>query len=112
MIVRTAPSILPEPDAMRAMERLEAQLRRAADDLAATLDAMRVAAEAPLVDMVVPERPGRPRCKRWMTTSLEPCGRTVGHGGGCRSLSVVMDEARRRRVGRRAPREDAGQVQR
>lgn len=103
MIVRTAPILLPDADAMRAMVRLESQLRRAADDLAETLDAMRAAMEAPLIKLPMSERMGtRARCGEWMPRPRQSCGRTPGHGGGHRSLSVVIDEAVRRRAERAA----------
>lgn len=94
MIVRTAPIILPEPDAMRAMERLEAQLRRAADDLAETLAQMRAAAEAPMVEMAEPMPDDK--CNRWMRVALQFCGRRIGHGGSCRSYREMRERSARR----------------
>ena len=98
MIVRTTPVILPEPDAMRAMERLEAQLRRAADDLAASLASMREAATLPLIEL--PEAESRPRCNRWMPVVKEACPRFAGHGGSCRSRYALQSDADRQRSGR------------
>jgi hypothetical protein len=108
MIVRTAPVVLPQPDAMRAMERLESQLRRAADDLAAELAAMRAAVEAPLV--AIPDPDTRPVCGKWMRNLQTFCARSPGHTPTCRSREA-MDSAKERRVyvrgtGRR-PRKDA-----
>jgi hypothetical protein len=95
MIVRTAPVVLPQPDAMRAMERLESQLRRAADDLAAALAAMRAATEAQLVTM--PD-PSRPTCGRWMRNARDYCGRAPGHKQGCRTRATMDAETARRRL--------------
>ena len=97
VIVRTAPVILPEPDAMRAMERLEAQLRRAADDLAASLATMREAATLPLVEIPGPDRP---RCNRWMPIAKEPCRRQPGHRDSCRSRAAMESDTYRQRVQR------------
>jgi hypothetical protein len=95
MIVRTAPVVLPQPDAMRAMERLESQLRRAADDLAAALAAMRAATEAQLVTM--PD-PSRPTCGRWMRNARDYCGRAPGHKQRCRTRATMDAETARRRL--------------
>jgi hypothetical protein len=95
VIVRTAPIVLPQPDAMRAMERLESQLRRAADDLAAELAAMRAATEAQLVTM--PD-PSRPTCGRWMPNARDYCGRGPGHKQGCRTRATMDAETERRRL--------------
>jgi hypothetical protein len=95
VIVRTAPIVLPQPDAMRAMERLESQLRRAADDLAAELAAMRAATEAQLVTM--PD-PSRPTCGRWMRNVRDYCGRAPGHTPGCRTRATLDAETARRRL--------------
>lgn len=109
VIVRTAPTTIPGPDAMRAMERLEAQLRRAADDLAESLVAMRegqrLQAEAEvqqaLAAIAGPVEGGRPRCARWMPRVGQPCGRFAGHRDSCRSRAL-MDEEAARRARRRA----------
>lgn len=105
MMVRSAPTILPAPDAMRAMERLEAQLRRAADDLAETLSAMRrehlslveseVAAE---LERLAPVDGSR--CTRWMRRVGQPCGRFAGHAGSCRSRDAMDRDRDRQRIGR------------
>jgi hypothetical protein len=96
MIVRTAPVVLPQPDAMRAMERLESQLRRAADDLAAELAAMRAATEAQLV--TIPNPDSRPTCGRWMRNVRDYCGRAPGHKQGCRTRATMDAETARRRL--------------
>lgn len=100
MIVRTAPALPSSPDSIRAMERLEAQLRRAADDLAEALGAIRDAEINAAIEAVPPwdER----QCGVWMPLSRERCGRRKEHRGGHRSRSVMDDEAVRRARGRAA----------
>ena len=95
MMVRTTPVVLPAPDAMRAMERLEAQLRRAADDLAETLAEMRAALEVPLVEL--PGDDESPRCNHWMPKAKAPCHRFKGHADNHRSKAVMDAEADRKR---------------
>lgn len=98
MIVRTAPIVLPAPDALRAMERLESQLRRAADDLAAELEVMRSAVVAPLIEVPDPndEWRGRPRCGQWMRHRKAYCGRFAGHRDSHRSRDTMAAEAARK----------------
>jgi hypothetical protein len=99
VILRTAPAVPPDPDLLRAMERLESQLRRAADDLARALGAARLASLPP-----PPEPPsdaedvyrGRRRCRRWMPAARTRCDRLEGHRGPCRTREA-MDNARRAR---------------
>lgn len=102
MIVRTSPITLPAPDAIRAMERLESQLRRAADDLAASLVDMRAAVEAPLVRLehLGPDLDGR--CGKWMKRAAAPCGRNAGHDNPCRSRFAMDNEARAKSGWRKA----------
>lgn len=106
MIVRTAPVILPAPDAMRAMERLEAQLRRAADDLAETLSAMRREHEALAEAEVAAEMarlapPDGTLCGHWMPRMGEPCARFAGHSDHHRSRQGMDRDRDRQRAGRR-----------
>lgn len=101
MIVRTAPVVLPAPDAMRAMERLESQLRRAADDLAETLSEMREATAATLVVMPDPEG-YRSRCGKWMPNSRAWCGRLADHRRECRSVAAMESERLMKKTARTA----------
>jgi hypothetical protein len=100
MIVRSAPVVLAEADAMRAMERLESQLRRAADDLAEALAAMREAATLPLIDVPLADEAwhGKPRCNKWMRNAGQFCGRFADHVDTCRSRSAMESDADRRRA--------------
>jgi hypothetical protein len=99
MIIRTVPNLPPAPDVVRAMERLEAQLRRAADDLAATLAAL----EAPVPVEEVPCQPVRlvPVCGKWMRYAKDTCARRPGHANHCRSRLVMDADAAARYSGRR-----------
>ena len=99
MIVRTTPTVLPGPDAMRALERLESQLRRAADDLAVTLVEMRREYDAVLAADVAAAQEKRQSdgsCGKWMPVAGEACGRRAGHNGVCRSRTTMDAEARRK----------------
>ena len=107
VIVRTVPVLPPSPDMLRAMERLEAQLRRAADDLALAIAAERLPVPGPaaVVAQEAPDRyrnafRGRERCGRLMSLVGAPCARLEGHRDGCRSREA-MESDRLRRVGER-----------
>ena len=94
MMTRTRPAALPSgaaPDVVRALERLECQMRRAADDLAATLEAIRAAGLLAAV-------PGR--CGRVMRSPGDRCARFTGHNGGCRSRAALDADMRRNRTSR------------
>ena len=94
-MVRTAPVTAVAPDALRAMERLESQLRRAADDLAETLAAVREVATMPLP--LPPEPlPDGSRCGRWMPRVGAPCARFAGHGDHHRTRRLMDVDAARR----------------
>ena len=98
MIVRTTPSIPVEPDAIRAMERLEVQLRRAADDLGRTLaDLRRVRVATAITEPVAPGR-----CGLWMPVAKERCHRRAAHRNSCRTRGAMEAEALMRRAGRAA----------
>jgi hypothetical protein len=78
------------------MERLEAQLRRAADDLAETLAAARQSTDDPTPLRVV-EPPdamfrGRRRCGLWMPQAREACARLEGHSNCCRTHEAMETE--------------------
>jgi hypothetical protein len=100
VIVRTRPGLPPSPDMLRAMERLESQLRRAADDLALAIAAERAMAPEPWTppDRYTSGYRGLERCGRLMEVLRQPCARLEGHGGQCRSRAAMeSDRARRRR---------------
>ena len=107
MIVRTAPALPASPDMLRAMERLESQLRRAADDLALAIAAERMPAP-PAPDPAAPREPpdryaapfrGKARCGRLMGLVLEPCARLEGHRDCCRSRAAMEADRARRGIG-------------
>jgi hypothetical protein len=98
-MIRTAPALPAQPDAIRAMTRLEAQLRRASDDLAESLAELRKMEHEPERFRGV-ARPPKPLCKRYMPHSQAQCARYEGHRDSCRTRKA-MDADKRKSLARR-----------
>ena len=95
MIVRTAPVLLPvasvdvvrvpvNMDVVRVLERLESQLRRAADDLATSLPDLRMAADAELESARrLMEAGMRERLEQEVLQAAGRCGKSMKEGRRC-----------------------------
>lgn len=97
VIVRTTPRLPVSPDVLRVLERLESQLRRAADDLAEAIADMEPATAyeppAPMLDRM------SARCLQIMRSG-QLCGRFSGHRNDHRSIAALDSDMERKRRAR------------